>query len=73
MGADAYHERMGALQKRAKACPKAEGFDEILTPGEGEKRNAAKGRRDGLALSAADLAILREEAAAIETVSLVLA
>ncbi len=69
--AEAYQERMGALRQRARACPKAEGFSEILMPGEGEQRRADKARREGMTLSAADIAMLREEAASIGAVSLV--
>lgn len=62
---EAYAARMGDLVGRAKATPRASGFDEILMPGEPEERMAAIRAREGLAIPAADLAMLREEAAAI--------
>jgi L-2-hydroxycarboxylate dehydrogenase (NAD+) len=64
VGRDAYEARMNELTSRAAACPLAEGFDEILMPGEGEERRADRGRREGLTLSASDIAMLRQEAAA---------
>jgi L-2-hydroxycarboxylate dehydrogenase (NAD+) len=64
VGKEAYEARMNELSGRAKACPLAEGFDEILMPGEGEQRRAERGRREGLELGAAEIAMLREEARA---------
>jgi L-2-hydroxycarboxylate dehydrogenase (NAD+) len=65
IGQEAYKLRMNDLLARAKASPLAEGFDEILMPGEGEQRRAERGRRDGFELSAADIAMLRKEAASV--------
>jgi LDH2 family malate/lactate/ureidoglycolate dehydrogenase len=70
-GIEAYEARMNDLVARAKASPLAEGFDEILMPGEGEERRAERGRREGLDLTAADIAMLHEEAASIGATSLV--
>jgi LDH2 family malate/lactate/ureidoglycolate dehydrogenase len=71
IGPDAYDARMNGLVARAKASPLAEGFDEILMPGEGEERLAERSRREGLDLSAADIAMLREEAASVGAASLI--
>jgi LDH2 family malate/lactate/ureidoglycolate dehydrogenase len=68
---EAYEARMDDLVARAKASPLAEGFDEILMPGEGEQRRAGRGRGEGLEFSAADIAMLREEAASVGAASLV--
>ena len=57
-----YAERIGELVRRAKAQPLAEGFDEILMPGEREARLAAERRANGLPVAADDLAMLQEEA-----------
>ncbi len=61
---EAYDERMDALVGRAKATPLAQGYDEILMPGEPEERTAEKRRRDGVAIPEADIAMLIEEARA---------
>jgi LDH2 family malate/lactate/ureidoglycolate dehydrogenase len=71
IGQEAYEARMKELVARAKASPLAEGFDEILMPGEGEERRAERGRREGLEFSAADIAMLREEAAGVGVSSLI--
>jgi LDH2 family malate/lactate/ureidoglycolate dehydrogenase len=50
---------MERLIDELKAVPLAQGYDEILYPGELEARNEAKNRRDGLLLpddTLADLA-----------------
>jgi L-2-hydroxycarboxylate dehydrogenase (NAD+) len=70
-GPEVYAERMNDLVARAKASPLAEGFEEILMPGEGEERRAERGRREGLELAAADIAMLREEAASVGVTALV--
>lgn len=59
----AYDERMDTLFERAKATPKAEGFDEILMAGEPEARAEAKRRIEGIPLSADVVAELGDEAA----------
>jgi L-2-hydroxycarboxylate dehydrogenase (NAD+) len=55
MSMDDYGSRMGELAARAKACDKAEGFDEILLPGEPELRMAAKRGASGIPLDAQEL------------------
>lgn len=69
IGLEAYEARMNDLVTRAKASPLAEGFTEILMPGEGEQRRAERGRREGLEFSAGDIAMLREEAASVGAAS----
>lgn len=46
----AYRIRMGQLDDRAKAVPRAAGFDEIQSPGEPEARRRAQNERDGVPL-----------------------
>ncbi len=70
-GSDGYAARMNELAGRAKASPLADGFDEILMPGEGEQRRADRGRSEGFELSATDVAMLREEAQAVGAMPLV--
>jgi len=62
MKPDEYEARIDGLVGRAKATPLAQGFDEIMMPGEPEERAAALRRREGLAIPPADIAMLREEA-----------
>ena len=57
-----YGRRMAELASRAKATEKAEGFDEILLPGEPEERIAARRGRDGIPLDAQELRELVAEA-----------
>jgi len=63
-----YCARLDELVSRAKACPRAEGFDEILMPGEGESRLAESRRKLGVPVSSQDYAMLaaEEEAAGRE-------
>ncbi|MCC6889510.1 MAG: Ldh family oxidoreductase [Hyphomicrobiales bacterium] len=61
--ADAYRARMDTLIERLRAVPKAQGFDEILIPGEPEARLEAQHRRTGIPYSPHDLAALEAEAA----------
>ncbi|HMH19545.1 MAG TPA: Ldh family oxidoreductase [Burkholderiales bacterium] len=58
-----YRSRMDTLVERVRACPRAEGFDEILLPGEPESREEEKRRRTGIPYSAAEIDPLQEEAA----------
>ncbi len=58
-----YRVRMDTLVERVRACPKAEGFDEILLPGELEAREEEKRRRGGIPYSAAEIDPLQNEAA----------
>lgn len=57
-----YEERLAELVAAAKASDRAEGFTEILMPGEREDRLAATRKEHGLELPEADIAMLREEA-----------
>jgi LDH2 family malate/lactate/ureidoglycolate dehydrogenase len=45
---DEVRARMDVLVERVRACPKAEGFEEILMPGEIEARTAAKREKSGI-------------------------
>ena len=63
ISADEYRARMDTLMRRIHDCPKAEGFSEVLVPGELEAREEAKRRRSGIPFSRGELATLREEAA----------
>ena len=57
-----YRTRMDTLVQRVRDCPKADGFDEILIPGEPEARHEAERRRSGIPYSAGEIAALQEEA-----------
>ncbi len=57
-----YRARMDTLVERVRACPKAEGFDEILLPGEIEAREEEKRARSGIPYSAAEIDPLQDEA-----------
>ena len=61
-----YRARMDELVSRAKACPLAEGFEEILMPGEREARLAASRRKQGVPVTAEDYAMLAEEEALLQ-------
>lgn len=54
----AFEARIEEMVARLKAAPRAEGFEEILYPGEMEARNEARHLRDGLDLPARTLADL---------------
>ncbi len=58
-----YRARMDTLVERVRACPKAEGFDEILLPGEMEARAEQVRRRSGIPYGGSEIAALQEEAA----------
>jgi LDH2 family malate/lactate/ureidoglycolate dehydrogenase len=60
---DDYRARMDTLVERVRAVPKAQGFDEILIPGEPETRLEAHHRKSGIPYSPHDLAPLNAEAA----------
>jgi LDH2 family malate/lactate/ureidoglycolate dehydrogenase len=60
--ADDYRNRMDTLMQRVRDCPKAEGFSEILIPGEPDARIEAERRRAGIPYSASEIAVLQEEA-----------
>jgi LDH2 family malate/lactate/ureidoglycolate dehydrogenase len=58
---DEYRARMDTLVERARACPKAEGFDEILIAGEPEARLEAEHRRTGIPYRPARLRCCRRK------------
>ena len=60
---DEYRARMDTLIERVRAVPKAQGFDEILIPGEPEARLEATHRKTGIPYSPHDLEPLNDEAA----------
>lgn len=64
MPAEAVARRMRELVATVKAVPTAEGFDEILMPGEPEARNEARRLQEGIAYRLDDLAPLVEIARA---------
>ncbi len=53
---DEYSKRMDTLVQRVHACPTAEGFDEVIMPGERERRLEAKYRRTGVPFNAKEVA-----------------
>ena len=56
-----YRTRMDELVSRAKASPLAQGFDEILMPGEHEARLAASRREHGVPITSEDFSMLAAE------------
>jgi LDH2 family malate/lactate/ureidoglycolate dehydrogenase len=58
-----YRDRMDTLVQRVHDSPKAEGFSEILLPGEPEMREEEARRKNGIPYNAKEIAILQEEAA----------
>ena len=60
---DEYSRRMDTLAQRVHANPTAEGFDEVIMPGERERRLEAKHRLIGVPFHARELAALQEAAA----------
>lgn len=62
--ADEVAARMAELSRRVKACPKAEGVEEIFLPGEIEGRCEAERRATGIPYRRVDLAPLAEAARA---------
>jgi LDH2 family malate/lactate/ureidoglycolate dehydrogenase len=63
ISADEYRVRMDTLVRRIHSAPTAEGFAEVLMPGEIEAREEARRRRSGLPFSRSEVATLQEEAA----------
>jgi len=57
-----YRARMDTLVERVRSCPRAEGFDEILLPGELEAREEERRARSGIPYSAAEIDPLQDEA-----------
>jgi len=58
-----YRNRMDTLIERVHAAPTAPGFEEVLMPGEPERRHEEERRRRGIPYSANEVAPLQEEAA----------
>jgi LDH2 family malate/lactate/ureidoglycolate dehydrogenase len=58
-----YRHRMDTLIERVHASPTAEGTDEVLIPGEPERRHEQERRRTGIPYSTGEIAALQEEAA----------
>src|SRR5262249_6094319 len=58
-----YRNRMDTLIERVHASPTAPGFDEVLMPGEPERRHEEERRRRGIPYGANEVAPLQEEAA----------
>jgi LDH2 family malate/lactate/ureidoglycolate dehydrogenase len=56
-----YFARADSLVDRAKASPRAEGFDNIVMPGETEAQRAEKAKREGIAVSTQDTVMLHDE------------
>jgi LDH2 family malate/lactate/ureidoglycolate dehydrogenase len=54
---------MDTLIERVRACPRAEGFDEILIPGEPESREEEKRRKSGIPYGMGEIDALHAEAA----------
>ncbi len=63
---DAFLEEGAALCDRIKAVPPAEGFDEVLLPGEPERRAAERRQREGVPVDEATWSQLVEAAAELE-------
>ena len=61
--AEDYRRRMDTLIERVHACPTAQGVEEVLMPGEPERRYEDERRRSGIPYSANEIAALQEEAA----------
>src|SRR5580693_7392359 len=60
---DEYLQRMDTLAQRVHANPTAEGFDEVIMPGERERRQEANHRRTGVPFHAKEVALMQEAAA----------
>ena len=59
---DEYLNRMDTLVQRVHACPRAEGFDEVIMPGERDRRLEAQDRRSGVPFHAKETAALQQAA-----------
>ena len=57
-----YRARIDALVDRVKSAPLAEGFSEVLVPGEPEDRYEAERRRAGISYAASEVKALQDEA-----------
>jgi LDH2 family malate/lactate/ureidoglycolate dehydrogenase len=60
---DEYFGRMDTLVQRVRACPTAEGFDEVIMPGERERRLEANHRRTGVPFHAKEVTMMQQAAA----------
>lgn len=60
---DEYTRRMDVLAQRVHANATAEGFDEVIMPGERERRLVTKHRRTGITFHAKEMANLQDAAA----------
>ncbi|GAA4120555.1 Ldh family oxidoreductase [Aminobacter aganoensis] len=65
LGGQAYGDRLDDLVERARACPRSNEKQPILLPGEPEAARAEAALAGGLPLTAAELAMLREQAALV--------
>jgi LDH2 family malate/lactate/ureidoglycolate dehydrogenase len=59
---DDYRARIDTLIDRIKGSPLADGFKEVLVPGEPEDRHEAARRRSGIPYAAAEVTALQDEA-----------
>jgi L-2-hydroxycarboxylate dehydrogenase (NAD+) len=59
---EAYRARIDTLIDRVKSAPLAEGFSEVLVPGEPEDRHEAQRRRSGIPYAASEVKALQDEA-----------
>ena len=57
-----YRARIDTLIDRMKAAPLADGFSEVLVPGEPEDRHEAQRRRAGIPYAASEVQALQDEA-----------
>lgn len=62
LGEAVYGTRMGDLVTRARACPRIDDDQPILMPGEPEANRMKTRLAEGIPLTAADIAMLREQA-----------
>jgi LDH2 family malate/lactate/ureidoglycolate dehydrogenase len=60
---DDYRARIDTLVDRIKSAPLAEGFTEVLVPGEPEDRHEAQRRKAGIPYAASEVKALQDEAA----------
>ena len=60
---DEYFKNMDKLVQRVHDCPTAEGFSEVIMPGERERRFEAKHRRTGVPYSSKEVDAMQAEAA----------
>jgi LDH2 family malate/lactate/ureidoglycolate dehydrogenase len=59
---DEYRQRIDTLIERVRAAPRAEGFDEVLLPGEPEDRIEEQRRKTGIPYAPSEVAALQAEA-----------